>query len=133
VILVETSAWIDYLRATDSGADRRLRELIAAAGPIAVTEVVMMEVLAGAADEAAAAYLARLLRRSEWLPVDGLADYEAAARLYRACRAGGDTVRGLNDCLIAVVALRHDAAVLTRDRDFALIARHAPLRLEPRD
>jgi predicted nucleic acid-binding protein len=131
VILVETSAWIDYLRATGSGADRRLQGLIESGDPIAVTDVVVMEVLAGAPDEARAERLARLLRRSEWLPVDGLADHEAAARLYRSCRAGGDRVRRLSDCLIAVVALRNDASLLTRNRDFASIARHIPLRLEP--
>jgi predicted nucleic acid-binding protein len=131
VILVDTSAWIEYLRATSSPADLRLRDLIEGAEPLAVTEVVVMEVLAGGRDEARADRLARLLLRYEFLPVDGLADYEAAARLFRSCRAGGTSVRALNDCLIAVVALRHDVPVLAHDRDFTLIARHAPLRLEP--
>ena len=42
--------------------------------------------------------------------------------LYRRCRAGGETVRKLSDCLIAAVALRHGA-------DFEVIARHTPLRV----
>jgi predicted nucleic acid-binding protein len=133
VILVDTSAWIEYLRATSSPADLRLRDLIEAADPLAVTEVVVMEVLAGGRDEARADRLARLLLRYEFLPVDGLADYEAAARLFRSCRTGGATIRTLNDCLIAVVALRNDVSLLAHDRDFRLIARHAPLRLEPVD
>jgi predicted nucleic acid-binding protein len=48
VILADTSAWVEYDRATGSATDRRLSELIATGGPIAVTEPVVMEVLAGA-------------------------------------------------------------------------------------
>ena len=49
--------------------------------------------------------------------------------MYRACRAGGEPVRGLTDCLVAIVAIEAEAALLHRDRDFEAIARHAPLRL----
>jgi predicted nucleic acid-binding protein len=68
-----------------------------------------------------------LLGRFELLPVQGLADDEAAAGLYRRCRRAGETVRKLTDCLIAVVAMRAGAALLHRDQDFDVIARHAPL------
>jgi predicted nucleic acid-binding protein len=70
-----------------------------------------------------------LLGRFRLLPVDGLADYEAAADLDRRCRAGGETVRKLTGCLIAAVALRNEAALLHRDHDFEVIARHVPLRV----
>jgi predicted nucleic acid-binding protein len=90
---------------------------------------VMMELLAGAADAGELARLRRLLGRFRLLPVEGLADYEAAADLYRRCRVGGETVRKLTDCLIAAVALRHGAALLHRDHDFEVLARHTPLRV----
>jgi hypothetical protein len=48
VILADTSAWVDYNRASDNAIDRRLTALIASDGPIAVTEPVVVEVLAGA-------------------------------------------------------------------------------------
>jgi predicted nucleic acid-binding protein len=48
--------------------------------------------------------------------------------LYRLCRGRGLTVRSSVDCLIAASAARHDLEVLHRDRDYALIARVAPLR-----
>jgi predicted nucleic acid-binding protein len=73
--------------------------------------------------------LRRFLGRFELLPIQGLADHEAAAGLYRRCRVGGETVRKLEDCLIAAVALRHDATLLHHDHDFEVIARHAPLRV----
>jgi predicted nucleic acid-binding protein len=129
VILADTSAWVEYLRATGSPTHLRLRDLIAGDGELATTEVVAMELLAGAADAEDVTRLRRLLGRFELLPVEGLADYEAAAELYRRCRAGGETVRKLTDCLIAAVALRHAATLLHRDHDFEVIARHTALRV----
>jgi predicted nucleic acid-binding protein len=129
VILADTSAWVEYLRATGSPTHLRLRDLIAGDGELATTEVVAMELLAGAADAEDVTRLRRLVGRFELLPVEGLADYEAAAELYRRCRAGGETVRKLTDCLIAAVALRHAATLLHRDHDFEVIARHTALRV----
>ena len=129
MILADTSAWVEYLRATGSSAHLRLRELVATDGELATTEVVVMELLAGAADEEELTRLGRLLGRFQLLPVEGLADYEAAADLYRRCRAGGESVRKLTDCLIAAVALRHGAELLHRDHDFTVLARHTSLRV----
>jgi predicted nucleic acid-binding protein len=129
VILADTSAWVEYLRATGSPAHLRLRDLIAGEGELVTTEVVVMELLAGATTTERVTQLRRLLGRFDILPIQGLADYEAAAELYRRCRARGGTVRKLTDCLIAVVALRSGAAVLHRDHDFEVIARHTPLRV----
>jgi predicted nucleic acid-binding protein len=129
VILADTSAWVEYLRATGSPIHLRLRDLIAGDGDLATTDVVMMELLAGPTTQDETARLRRLLLRFQLLPVEGLADYEAAADLYRRCRAGGETVRKLTDCLIAVVAIRNGATLLHRDHDFEVIARHTTLRL----
>ena len=129
MILADTSAWVEYLRATGSPAPLRLRELIAGEGELATTEVVTMELLAGAATAEEVTRLRRLLLRYQLLPVEGLADYEAAAALYRHCRARGETVRQLTDCLIAVVAMRHKTSLLHRDHDFEVIARHTPLQV----
>lgn len=89
-----------------------------------------MEVLAGARDGDHRDRLRRLLARCEHVPIAGLDDFEAAADLYRACRAAGETVRALTDCLIAVVALRESLAVLHADRDYDVLARHSALRTE---
>ena len=130
MILVDTSAWVEFIRATGSETHHRLRTMIDAdTEEIATTEVVHMELLAGAHDEARATKLRRLLGRYEPVPIEGLNDYERAAALYRACRQRGETVRVQVDCLIAAVAIRADIAVLQCDRDFAVMARHTPLRL----
>lgn len=130
MILVDSSAWIEYLRATGSATHHRLRDIIEAEEPLGTTEVVIMEILAGARDRAHAERLRRLLYRCRLLGLTGVRSYEEAAELYRVCRSGGETVRKLTDCLIATVALRDGVALLHRDSDFDVIARHAPLRLD---
>jgi predicted nucleic acid-binding protein len=45
------------------------------------------------------------------------------------CSLGGETVRKVDDCLIAAVAIRNDVAVLHDDRDFDVLARHTTLRV----
>ncbi|MGH9306512.1 MAG: type II toxin-antitoxin system VapC family toxin, partial [Acidimicrobiales bacterium] len=87
-------------------------------------------VLAGARDDDHHQRLRRLLARCEYLPVEGLASYEAAAGLYRACLQAGETVRALTDCLIGAVALRVGVSVLHNDRDFDVLARHAGVSAE---
>ncbi len=129
MILVDSSAWIEFLRATGSPAHLRLRAALQESVELASTDVIVMEILAGARDEADRDRLRRLLYGQEFLAVDGPADYEQAAEIYRLCRSGGETPRKLSDCLIAAVAIRNEAELLCQDTDFEAIARHAPLKI----
>jgi predicted nucleic acid-binding protein len=63
------------------------------------------------------------------LPADSPDDFDAAATIHRACRARGETVRSLTDCLIAGVAIRADGPVRHSHRDFEVIARHTALQV----
>lgn len=131
MILVDSSAWVEFLRATGSPVHRQLRAAMEGGAELATTDVVLMEILAGARNEEDRDRLRRLLYGLQFLPVEGPADYESAAELYRLCRRGGETPRKLNDCLIAAVAIRGEAELLCCDSDFLAITRHAPLRLAP--
>jgi predicted nucleic acid-binding protein len=127
VILADTSAWVEFLRGTGSRSCRRVDELLGAG--LATTEVVEMEVLAGARDDHHLERLRRLLLRAGPRRVQ-TGDFDAAAGLYRACRRRGETPPSLADCLIAAVAIRNDVPVLHADTDFEVIARHSSLRLD---
>ncbi len=133
MILADTSAWVEYLRATGSPVDRRMDQLINGDADLVTTDVVVMELLAGTTKDEELIELRRLLLRFEHLPIDPLDDFETAADLYRQCRRSGETVRALLDCLVAAVSLRTGAAVLHKDRDFDAIARQAPLRIAAPD
>lgn len=128
MILADTSAWIEYLRGTGGAADVRLQDLVRQRAELRVTDVVVMEVLAGTA-EAHLPVVRQMLLQFDWVPVEPV-DYEMAAMCYRSCRWAGETVRALLDCLVAAVALRAGAAVLARDRDFDVLARHTGLQLD---
>lgn len=121
MILVDTSAWIEFLRDTGTPVCDEVDRLLA--GNLAVCDAVRMEVLAGARDESHLRLLRGLLGRATTLPTEA-EDYEMAASLYRTCRQRGETVRRLIDCLIGAVALRHRVAILHVDADFAALARH---------
>ena len=119
MILIDTSAWIEFLRDTGSPTCRRVDELLDA--DIVVCDSVRMEVLAGARSEAHLADLRGLLARATVLPTQAV-HYEQAAWRYRTARSTGVTVRRLMDCLIAAVAIENGAAVLHADRDFDALA-----------
>ena len=123
MILADTSAWIEYDRASGSTVDHRLLELIAAGGPVAVTEPIVMEVLAGARTDRRENDLRRLLLRFELLRFDVAADFDGAVRVYRRCRSAGVTPRGIVDCMIASVAWRRRATLLAYDQDMDRVAR----------
>lgn len=130
MILVDSSVWVEYDRATGSPAHLRLKTLIETAGPIAVTEPVIMEVLAGARDDLRETDLRRLLERFQMLSFDAVTDFDGAVRIYRRCRAAGITPRGMLDCMIAAVAWRTNATLLAHDADLDRVAQVIEIELD---
>ena len=124
--LIDTSAWIEFVRDGDVGTADAVEQLIREGG--ALTEPVIMEVLAGARSGRHGEQLRSLLGTVELLPVTA-EDWASAALLYRVCRINGSTIRSMVDCLIGAVAVRHDVPVLAKDRDFEALAAHTPMRL----
>ena len=129
MILVDSSAWVEYLRGTGSLTHHRLRSLISDGARLATTDPIRMEILCGARDEMHARHLRMLLNALDHRAASG-ADFEEAARIYRECRRAGTPVRSLMDCLIGAVALREGMSLLARDRDFEAIRKVTGLRLE---
>jgi predicted nucleic acid-binding protein len=123
VILIDTSAWIEYFRATGSAAAVEVRRLLSEEADQAATcEPVAMEILSGAGDDGTYAKLERLVNGLPLLKIDTSVDFRAAAQIYRGARRAGRTIRSVNDCLIAAVAIRHSARIVHRDSDFEVIA-----------
>lgn len=126
-VLIDSSAWVEFVRATGSPAHLAARSLLID-GDAALTEPVAMEVLQGGRSARHTRDLQRLLSRASLLRVESH-DFAEAAFLWRLCRANGETVRSSVDCLIAAVAIRTDTPVLAAHRDFEALARHTPLEL----
>jgi predicted nucleic acid-binding protein len=128
VILIDTSAWVEFLRDTGSVVCNRVDDLLD--DEIATCHPVRMELLAGARDDQHLSNLRGLLARASLIPTEP-SDYEEAAAMYRACRRRGETVRKLVDCLIGATAIRASVPVLHADSDFEVLARHTALAIDP--
>lgn len=132
MIVVDTSAWVEFLRGSDHIISSTLANLIEEGDEeLAVTEVIVMEILAGARSGQHLVELRRNLAAYTVLRLEGLADFEEAALLYRTCREAGETIRALSDLLIAVPTIRAGASLLHRDSDFDALARHSGLMIHP--
>jgi predicted nucleic acid-binding protein len=132
VIVADSSAWIEFLRATGSPADRTLVRLLHETAALAITEVVIAEVLAGARNQVEHHRLRKQLLACRMLPLGGLPGFEAAAKLAQECRSNGITP-SVTDCLVAAPARRVGAAILHADRDFDAIAAVTDLEIYPVD
>ena len=126
-MLVDSSAWIEFLRGTGSPAHKRLAAVVESEEPLATTGIVMLEILAGARDAEDEELLIKLLGRCALLALEEPSDFELAAALYRTCRREGVTIRQLHDCLIAAVAIRTGTPLLHADADFEALSRHTAL------
>jgi predicted nucleic acid-binding protein len=127
--LLDTSAWVEYLRDTSSRVCESVDDLISHKAPIATTDVVILELLAGARDSRTKDQIWGLLNRCTMLPVRPLFEYEVAADLYVRCQAAGFTPSNTNDLLIASVAIGKGVPLLAFDSDFERIASVSSLQL----
>ena len=128
--LVDSSAWIEYLRRTGSRADVQITELVERQSPTAgVTEPVIMELLAGARDSADFRKLRRLTTAMPLFRIDPVCDYTEAAALCKVLRGAGVTIRSMTDCLIAAIAWRRQATLVHADADFDRIAERYPVQV----
>lgn len=127
--LVDSSAWIPYLRPPVGATPIRVRiATLLATGEVATTGMVRLEVLRGARDTQDFNNVRGMLNGLRQLHTDETL-WEDAARLGYQLRRAGLVVQA-TDLVIAAVALHAGAVVLHRDRDFDLIAQHTPLRVE---
>lgn len=127
MLIADTSVWIDFLKGTGSPHAVRLR-LAISESEVVVIDPILLEVMAGVSRDATAR-TQRLMEAQQLESLFPKLDWLDAAKIYRELRWRGVTVRSQIDALIAAVAIRLDLPVLHRDRDFAQIAMHTPLRI----
>ncbi len=93
-----------------------------------VGDLILLEVLQGARDEAHAARIERGLRRFPVVPMLGDAIAVQAARNYRLLRARGITVRKTKDTIIGAFCIAGGHFLPHDDRDFDPMEVHLGLR-----
>ncbi|KGN32918.1 ribonuclease [Knoellia sinensis KCTC 19936] len=127
--MVDSSVWIEFLRGTDSAAHLYVRDaLLTSPNAVGITEPIAVELLAGPTTAHALTKISQLVESLTLIRLDPNLDFAAAASLHRAARQTGRTVRKMNDCLIAAVAIRHELTLVHRDADFDTIASISSLK-----
>ena len=122
-MILDTSAWIEFLRATGSRADLKLQQAFSNLSAIWMPEVVCREVLQGARSVAHFMQLQIALDElSPYVSPDPFELARSASLLYARCRWQGITIRSPNDCLVAACAIEADMPLLHADRDFLDLA-----------
>lgn len=126
MILVDSSVWIDFLSPRPRPAGLELARLISEGAPLAVTGIVVTEILQGLTRDAA--QIERYLSMWDLLEPGGFSTFREAAAIFRLARSRGVALTTV-DTLIASIALEHAATLFTLDGDFSQIARLTHLAL----
>ena len=125
--LVDTSVWIDYLKARETAAVMFLDELLRIPMAVGLCDQVYMEILQGAGNKAGFLKLQKYFSTQSFYRFEHPQySHEAAALVYFNCRCQGISVRSSIDCLIAQCALEHDLVLLHNDQDFHRLATVVP-------
>ncbi len=128
MILVDSSVWISHLRGHRTQATAKL-EAAAAREPLLVGDLILLEVLQGARDEAHAMRIERGLRSYAVVPLLNPDLAPCAARNYRKLRDLGVTIRKTADIIIGTFCIEHRHSLLHDDRDFAPMEEHLGLNV----
>ncbi len=115
LVLIDTCAWIDFLRQTQGGLGDQVEHLLVSEGA-ALCGVVQAELMQGAKGRKEQDQLDFLLSNVHCFEITS-ADWLSAGRLLAQLRAKGLLVP-LSDALIAVCAKRNQSPVLTLDQHF---------------
>ena len=128
MILVDSSVWIAHLQGRTTRQTEKL-EAAAAQEPLLIGDLILLEVLQGARDDAQAARIERALRQYAIVPLldDDLAS--RAARNYRRLRSLGITIRKTADIIIGTFCIEYRHALLHDDRDFVPMMQHLGLKV----
>ena len=120
-VLVDTSAWVDFLNGRPSAVRQALVELIEGEDEVCTCGIVVAEIFQGLRREKGRDELERLFGELLFLEPSGIELSFKAAEVYRALRRRGTTVRSTIDCLVAALAEENACYVLARDRDLEAI------------
>lgn len=117
MILVDSSVWIDYFNGRITSATERLDKLLGQE-PVAVGDLILLEVLQGFDDERGLNQAKKLLTSLTVVELGGREIAIKAAQHYHTLRRAGVTVRKTIDTLIATRCIESGFELLHDDRDF---------------
>lgn len=122
-VLVDSSAWIAYFRGAGDPAplDWLIEEGLAVTNDLILAELTPALVIRGETE------IVRLLREIERIPMT--IEWAGIVELQITCLRNGINKVGIPDLIVAQHAMQNDLALLTLDKHFRLLSRHAGLNL----
>jgi predicted nucleic acid-binding protein len=120
-VLVDTSAWVDFLNGSSSAEGEAVADLLRGDDEPCTCGIVVAEVFQGLRRERGREAIRRSFEDLVFLEPSGIRVYLRAAHLYRSLREKGKTIRSTVDCIIAATAEEAGCALLARDRDIDAI------------
>ncbi|MGV3278740.1 PIN domain nuclease [Rickettsiales bacterium LUAb2] len=129
MIIVDTSVWIDFFNGFQSKEQQALQKLIMNNEPVAITGIILTEILQGIKDNSTYDKVKESLLAFPIYNPQGTISYVNMADIFRTLRKNGITVRKTVDCLIATVCIENDFSLLHKDNDFTVIAEYIPLKV----
>ena len=129
-VLVDTSAWVDFLNGFASPAADALAELLQGDEDVCTCGIVVAEVFQGLRRDQGGDTIRRSFEDMTFLEPPGIHLYLRAAELYRGLREKGKTVRSTIDCIIAAIAEDGGCNLLASDRDMDAILDSGLLKAE---
>ena len=128
MILIDASAFIEFLNRTGSREDILIEQLILNNEDIVLADITLTEILQGIKTDREYREVKASLLTFPILSLKSPDSYIAAADLFRKCRKRGLTIRSTVDLLISQIALEYGATLLHNDRDFEAIAQVCDIR-----
>ncbi|MBI2981039.1 MAG: PIN domain nuclease [Deltaproteobacteria bacterium] len=129
MILVDTSVWIDFLSGRNSSFRHELHRLISTGTDVALTGIILQEILQGIRGDLDCRRTERHLREFTYLPLKEPDTFLKASEIYRECAKRGRKIRKPVDALIAAQAIEAGSELLHNDRDFEQVASVSPLKI----
>ena len=126
-MLIDSSAWIASLSGQPLTIKQEISGLLIPSQRAAINEIIRLEILTGARDEAHFADLKEQLLSIHLLPVTEEV-WHLAERTRFALRRKGFSI-SVPDAIIASCAMVYGCELFHWDQHFDLIAKHAPLKL----
>ena len=127
MVIVDTSAWIEYFREGDPRVANKV-DLCLDQDLVGIGDLVYCEVMQGIRSPRESREVSGLLLSLPRFDMVGFNIAEKSAANYRLLRSKGVTVRKTIDVLIGTFCAEHGLQLIHFDSDFDLMAKHIGLK-----
>ena len=127
MIVVDSSVWVDFLRAKETPQTTKLKQLLGVKR-IAIGDLIMAEVLQGCQNRKVFDATKKLLDNLDFIVLGGYKISVGAAENFIKLRSLGYTVRKTVDTIIATRCIMSGYELLHNDRDFLPFEKHLGLK-----